>query len=54
MRSQIYHGMFTASHETLIPNAKNSSPINNLKRIRAGWDTSYLERIMMSAGLEKS
>lgn len=33
------------------PNAKKSSPSNNLKRMRAGMDSAYLEEVMRTAGL---
>jgi predicted transposase YbfD/YdcC len=36
------------------PNAKKSSPSNNLKRMRAAMDTDYLTEVMKSAGLDKS
>ena len=35
------------------PNAKKSSPSNNLKRMRAAMDNDYLTEIMKSAGLDK-
>jgi hypothetical protein len=36
------------------PNAKNSSPSKNLKRMRAGMDIDYLETVMQGAGLAAS
>lgn len=35
------------------PNAKKSSPSNNLKRMRAAMDTDYLTEVMKGAGLVK-